>query len=107
MRTRFHILRGAQRVHILLDRDGFAKGQPVSFNGSLRRINFILENRAAAPHQTAINVSGLPEGSYQVTLGRRPLQKFTSKLGEDNQLLVPMDGDKVSVELTRLPSSAH
>jgi hypothetical protein len=107
LRTRFHILRGAQRVHILLGRDGFAKGQHVSFNGSLRRINFILENRAAAPHQTAINVSGLPAGSYEVTLEGHPAQKFTSKQGEANRLLIPMDGDKVSVELTRLPSSAH
>ncbi len=79
----------------------------MSFDDSLRRINFILENRAATPHQTAINVSGLPAGSYQVTLEGHPSQKFTSKPGEDNQLLIPMDGDKVSVELTRLPSSAH
>ncbi|HEV2314232.1 MAG TPA: DUF5695 domain-containing protein [Candidatus Acidoferrales bacterium] len=106
LRTRFHILRGAQRVHILLGRDGFAKGEPVSFDDSLHRINFTLENRAATSHHTAINISGLPPGNYQVTLGRRLLQKFTSKLGEGNQLLIPMDDDKISVELTKLPSTA-
>ena len=47
LRARFHIVRGAQRVHIVLDRDGFAKDKPVSFDDALTTIRFTLENRAS------------------------------------------------------------
>ena len=105
LRKRFHILRGGQRVHILLGRDGFAKGQSVSFDGSLRHIAFTLENRAEGLHETPIDVSGLPTGTYQVSLGHRLLQMLTSKRGEDKRILVPVNGDEVAVEITRVPST--
>jgi hypothetical protein len=78
MGRRFHVLRGTQRVHLLLDRNGLAAGQPVRFDDGLKEMSLTVENRApdgvAAAHETELRVSGLPAGSYQVTANGRALQ---------------------------------
>ena len=56
LRARFHIVRGKQRVHILLDRDGFAKDKAISFNDALSVVHFTLENRAEASHDVLIRI---------------------------------------------------
>jgi hypothetical protein len=43
LRTRFHVLRGSQRLHLLLERDGFAERQPVSFDEALATIKLRIE----------------------------------------------------------------
>jgi hypothetical protein len=53
-------MRGTQRLHILLDRDGFAKDKPISFDDGLATIRFTLENRATAKHETMVRIAGLP-----------------------------------------------
>ncbi len=106
LRSRFHILRGSQRVHILLERDGFAKNQPVTFDDALRKISFTLENRASSSHQTAISLAGLPDGTYQITAGNHSVQKVESKNGAQEQVLIPVATSGARVTITRIGSSA-
>ena len=101
LRTRFHILRGSQRVHILLERDGFAENQPVTFDSDLTKISFTLENRASGKHNTQISLAGLPAGTYQVSAGNRNLQKIKSGAREDQQIAIPMDSSATRVTITR------
>jgi hypothetical protein len=101
LRTRFHILRGSQRVHILLERDGFAKNQPVTFDSDLAKISFTLENRASGKHETQIALAGLPAGTYRVTAGNRSLQKIKSGAGENQQIAIPVDSGATRVTITR------
>jgi Family of unknown function (DUF5695) len=77
---RFHILDGRHRFHLLLNRDGFAAGEPVRFDGGLREISFVLGNRdpsAQAQHSTEAIVSGLRAGSYQALLDGRVVGALT------------------------------
>ena len=89
LRTRFHIVRGAQRVHILLDRDGFAKDKPVSFDDALTTIRLTLENRASASHDTIVRIVGLPAGNYEAAAQNHPPQKLDGSKGEEQQIRIP------------------
>jgi hypothetical protein len=68
LRTRFYIVRGTARVELTLDRDGFAKDQPVIFDDSMRQIDFQLENRGGGAHEAVLHLRGLPAGRYRVSV---------------------------------------
>jgi Family of unknown function (DUF5695) len=106
LRVRFHVLRGNERLHILLGRDGFAAGQPVSFTDGLGEIKFTLENRASGAHPTNMNIAGLPAGTYQVFLENRAVQKLTVTGAEAQTVLIPMNGATAEVKITRVASAA-
>ena len=72
LRARFHVIRDAQRLHLELDHDGFAREQPVVIADDLSRIAFTLENRSGGPHTVGLSIDGLAGGEYDVTVdGRR------------------------------------
>ena len=71
LRVRFHVAREGQRLHMVLDHDGFAKEQPVVVSDTLDRIQFVLENRTGPAHTTGLSISGLPAGTYTVTVDGR------------------------------------
>jgi hypothetical protein len=102
LRGRFHIVRGKQRVHILLDRDGFAKDKPVSFDDGLTAIRFTLENRAAANHDVPVRIAGLPSGTYQVKAQGHSIQKLEIKGSEEQQLRIPLGASGASVSIERV-----
>ena len=106
LRARFHIVRGSQRLHLLLERDGFAAAQPIAFDDALNRITFSLENRDGRPHETTFRIAGLPSGTYQVAIQSRPLQNLASHDGEDQQVRVDLDSNGASITITREKSFA-
>src|SRR5258708_18590566 len=105
-RARFHLVRGSQRLHLLLERDGFAAGQPIAFDDALNRLTFSLENRDGRPHETTFRIAGLPSGTYQVAIQGRPLQSLASHDGEDQRVRVDLDSNGASITITREKSSA-
>jgi hypothetical protein len=66
LRKRFHLLGGARRLHLLLDRDGFAAEEPIVVDDALRSVEFTLENRTHDAHVTVVRLAGLPAGRYDV-----------------------------------------
>jgi hypothetical protein len=100
LRTRFAIVRGALRVQLLLDRDGFAKDQPVSFDESVSQIAFQLENRGGARHETTLHLQGLPAGRYVVSVnGATPVPIPTAA---SPALQLPVDSAPTRVTIKRL-----
>jgi hypothetical protein len=71
LRARFHVIRDQQRLQMTLERDGFAREQPVTVSDALDQIQFVLENRTADAHETVLSIRGLPEGSFTVSVGGR------------------------------------
>jgi Family of unknown function (DUF5695)/F5/8 type C domain len=105
LRARFHIVRGTERVHLLLDRDGFRKDKPVSFDDALTTIRFALENRAATKHDTIVRVAGLPAGEYKATVQNHPAQKLTVGTGDQAQIRIPVDASGANVAISRMPTA--
>ena len=76
LRQRLHLVGGKGRLHFLLDRDGFAGGQPLAVEyghsewtetaDSPARIAFQLENRSGDLHRTGLSLRGLKPGRYHV-----------------------------------------
>ena len=72
LRVRLHVVRGDQRLHLVLDHDGYAKEQPVTIADDLSRIAFTLENRTGGTHTTGLTIAGLPAGEFTVSVdGKR------------------------------------
>ena len=73
LRVRFHVIRDAQRLHMVLDHDGFARDQPVVVNDALDRVEFTVENRTGGAHETGLWIAGLAGGRYTVTVDGRQI----------------------------------
>jgi len=105
LRTRFHMIGGDQRLHVLLERDGFAKEKPIRFNDNLSQVDFALENRAGFAHQAAIRISGLPVGIYRVTCGGKSLSEFSEQGSKEIVLSIPIPDKVTSVSIVRIIES--
>ncbi|TRZ90060.1 hypothetical protein D4R89_05085 [bacterium] len=101
LRRAIHFVRGGQRLHLLLERDGFAAERPVVMDESLTRIAFSMENRTGDGHQTVIRISGLADGSYQVIFNERRLKALEIKGGKEAVLTLPMEKNAESSVIIR------
>jgi len=100
LRTRFYVVRGATRLQLELDRDGFAKDRAIRFDDSMKRISFALENRSRNKHQTVLQLRGLPAGTYHVSAGRKSLPEFSVKNGESKTFAIPVATEGNDVVIT-------
>ena len=86
LRQRFHLVGREARMHMLLERDGFAADQPIRLSSSLAgpaeagrqspEIEFQLENRSGDRHQTILRLLGLKPGRYAVRVGGEQVGEF-------------------------------
>ncbi len=102
LRRRFHVIKGEQKFHMEIDRDGFAEGKPISFDLPLSEIRLTVENRSSDSHETLLKLSGLPPGSYEALLDGRPLPAFESKQSAVNLVRLPMGMDSGGSVIIRL-----
>lgn len=83
LRCRFHVIEKTRRLHVLLNRDGFAKGRPIIVSDAMDSLLFELENRTGTKHTTILSIQGLKPGRYELTVdGDTKLKKETSKAGD-------------------------
>lgn len=90
LRVRFHVIRGDERLHMILDRDGYAREQPVVVDDGLSRIEFTLENRAGRAHETGLIIAGLPEGEYAITAGGRRVTTVRGGPAQESKVALPV-----------------
>ncbi|MBZ5583797.1 MAG: hypothetical protein LAQ30_16620 [Acidobacteriia bacterium] len=86
LRTRFWIVRGAERVQITLERDGYARDRAISFDDSLKQIAFELENRGGGRHETVLHLEGLPAGSYTVSVNGKVQATLPVEAGQSRTI---------------------
>jgi hypothetical protein len=99
VRQRFHALLGGRRLHLALDRDGFAAEQPIVVSRELNRVSFVLENRAPQDHAATLTVEGLPAGSY-LAAANATNHPFHVEAGRFVRILLPVPaGRSVTVRL--------
>jgi hypothetical protein len=103
LRVRFHAVRGTERLHLELERDGFASERPVILRDDLARIEFTLENRTGDRHDTRLTVSGLSAGRYDIAVDGRTVS--TIQGGDTAQRVrLPMgDGPASRVVIAQAP----
>jgi hypothetical protein len=103
LRARLHILLRGARVQLELTRDGFARGEPLTFRQSLDRFTFLVENRAPSSnaHDTILHLRGLPAGVYNVTVAGKAVPPFVNRSGESHDLVLPIRSVIARVTITR------
>jgi hypothetical protein len=97
LRVRLHVLLGGRKLSLVLDHDGFAKGQRVAIDESLGRIAFTVENRSGDPHSTALEVSGANAKDYEITAGGQRLTGVATESGLKVDVPVGEAGTKVVI----------
>jgi len=102
LRARFYVVRGATRLQIKLDRDGFAQDQPITFDDSLRHIAFVVENRSHDSHQTVLHLQGLRPGGYEISVDRHPVLEFVIQNNASKDVAFSLNpSDSVRLVITR------
>ncbi len=101
LRERLHIFTGGRRVHLLLDRDAFAAGKPVSYDDAMTRLHFTVENHAASAHLVGLSLTGLSVGSYRLVVNGKS-QAAESPVDGALSLQVPIHDAAVEVDLVRV-----
>ena len=112
LRQRLHIVGRDLRLHMLLERDGFAADRPVSLQFSCQesgsvcpqfsKIAFCLENRSGDSHRTNLKICGLNGSSYAVRVDGESTRSLEA--GEKEWLSTEIDiipQDVVTVEIER------
>jgi hypothetical protein len=99
---RFHLLllEGRHRVHLALDRDGFAPDRPIRFDDNLQQFSFLVENRdppPAKPHTTELTIAGLP-AAYEVLADGKPLTRISAGGGT---VTLPIGAQGTTISLVR------
>ena len=101
LRVRFHVVRDKQRLHIELERDGFAREQPVVLSDALDRIAFTLENRTGEAHETGMWIEGLPVGTFALVVNGKRIASVNGGPGK-TRIALPVDRDAITrVEVRR------
>ncbi|MBV9179899.1 MAG: hypothetical protein JO356_01190, partial [Acidobacteria bacterium] len=101
LRDRFAAVLGTIRFQMNLDRDGFLKDHGIAFDATLRRVRFSIENRSNDDHQTSVSLSGLPHGSYTISLHGSRVQMISSQNAEVTNVELPVSGHSVLVDIER------
>lgn len=106
LRQRFHAILGAARLHLTLQRDGFAAEQPIVLvtqpDGQVTAIRFVLESRSGSPHTARLVLGGLAPGKYRLLIDRREPAELEPCDGEDRVIDLPAGGKQArTIEIRR------
>lgn len=102
LRVRFHVLKGGHRLHLTLERDGFAKEEPIFVSDALDQIRFSVENRGGPEHPSRLRIEGMPEGSYSVSAGGQELGIVEGR-AEPQWISLPIKKDsRTGVRITKI-----
>jgi len=104
LRVRFDVVRDAERLHLELERDGFAKEESVVIGDGLSRVEFAIENRTGDAHDTRLTIAGLPPGEHAVSVNGRRVATLRGGAGEHRILLPVPAAGPTRVTLARSPT---
>jgi hypothetical protein len=97
VRRRFHYIDNQNRFHMEIDSDNFVKDKPIIVNDSLRKIQFLLENRSNAAHKSILHLSGLPVGRYEIEMAGNKVAEVESIDKKLTTVVLPLNNQHETV----------
>jgi Family of unknown function (DUF5695) len=91
LRRRIHALLAAGKLHLTLDNDRFAAGQPIVFAEDLSRIQFTLESDNPAAHVATLRILGLKASDYNLTHTNQLIATLRVTDGPESVAELPME----------------
>jgi hypothetical protein len=107
LRSRFHVIRNDQRLHMILEQDCYAKEQPIIVSDDLYRITFTLENRSGRSHNSCLLLAGLPEGNYSVSVSDCMITSIRGGMTKQTIMIPVGDFIPTQVSIMRLNNTAE
>jgi len=103
---RFHFIGRRQRIHLELERDGFAAGVPIAMKDDLSEITFRIENRdpQQQPHSSRLLVWGL-QGA-QILVNGKPAATLSAADAASTVSLAVSGSSPVQVTIRRISPSS-
>ncbi len=95
VRQRFSAVIGEHRLHLTLDRDGFASEQPIILSRRLDHLTFTLENRSPDRHEVTLTVENLPPGIHSANAGATS-RSFHMEAGQQTRISLPLENDRAA-----------
>jgi len=91
LRQRFHAIVGPARLHLAMQRDGFAAEQPIVLiaqtgDKAISVVRFALENRSEEPHAARLAVGGLAPGKCRLLVDGREHAQWEQR-GSENKVI--------------------
>ena len=83
LRIRFFDRSNKSKLAIVFNRDGFAENLPILLGKGY--VSFTIENRTLNMHETAVQISGLPNGNYDLFVSGKKLDRL--KITEQQKTL--------------------
>jgi hypothetical protein len=76
LRRRFHVILNEGEMHLTLENDRFAAGEPIVFDVKSSKIQFLIESDNPAKHSTSLLLAGLQPGKWEVNTERGVIEHF-------------------------------
>lgn len=86
----------AELLHLQLENDQFAAGQPIALSDDLSQVSLLLESPNPASHSARLNVSASIAGSYQLSGPSGALTNVVLAAGEEVVLDLPVGAGGIS-----------
>jgi hypothetical protein len=91
LRRRLALMLPAAKLHLTLDNDRFASGQPLIVPDDLSRIQFTLESDNPASHVTKLRIRGLRPDDYALRYGEQRVTTFHVQDEAESVVEIPME----------------
>ena len=98
LRTRLYYRYGRSAMDVTLDRDGFAKDQPVKIAPATGNLRAVIENRSGDAHTTTLTIKGFPAGTYRMITGNKQTAGIEVN-GHEQQLAIAMGKNALMIVL--------
>lgn len=99
LRQRCHVVTSERKLHLLLDRDGFAAEQPIVVNKKLDQLRFTLEKRSPEDHTTSLAITGLLPGDYHLFVDDHLIAQTTIALTQPTHFHLPVTNPASKVQI--------
>jgi hypothetical protein len=101
VRRRFHAILQDLMIHVEVERDHFAADIPLELDDGASRIAFVLQSSSSTPHATPMELSGLLEGGYAITVDGARIGRLQLRAGEAIRVDLPVTRFGARVEIAR------
>jgi hypothetical protein len=91
VRQRFHAMFNNGNLHLVLDNDHFAAGQPIVLQSDLSQVNFQIESENTSAHSVTLHFTASTAASYTVSGIHGTIATLNLQAGQEAIVNLPMD----------------
>jgi hypothetical protein len=100
VRRRFHAMFNTGNLHLVVDTDRFAAGQPILLQADLSQVSFTLETGNSASHTSRIHLTASTGGTYTVSNSSGTIATLNVTAGQEADVDLPIPAATTTTSFT-------